>query len=428
MLFDTKPTGPLPELLRPARIEDIVGQAHLLQPAHPLRKAFDLKKPSSFILQGPPGVGKTSFARIAAATFQCEFIELSAVDSGVKEIREVAAGAQERLNMRNKKTVLFIDEIHRFTKAQQDALLPHVESGLLTLIAATTKSVSFNVDPALLSRVQVYELKPLEAKDFRTLYVRARALGAAPPLDDSCIELLSGGADGDGRRFLNLLESVALVVDPAETRPMTREQLIDCLGPRAHRFDKSGFYEQISALQKSIRGSSPDAALYWLARLIAGGADPKDILRRLVVIASEDIGNADPQALVVAVAAYEGFERVGQPEGEIVIAQAVTYLASALKSNASYDAWKKAKAFVKADKSREVPLHLRTAPTAFLKQLGVGSTYRYPHDEPEGFAAGQSYMPDGLADRSWYHPVDRGYEVVLKERLRELADRHEKAR
>jgi len=418
-LFATKVPQPLAEALRPANLSEVVGQAHLLGEGKPLRLAFDSGRPHSMILWGPPGVGKTTLARLTANAFDCEFIALSAVFSGVKDIRD--AMEQARLNQANsKRTILFIDEIHRFNKAQQDALLPHVESGLFTFIGATTENPSFEVNSALLSRAQVYVLKSLADEELRQLLKRATetALGHLQ-FEDLAADTIVGYADGDARRFLNLLEQTSTAAKASGITEITADFLQNALTLNSRRFDKGGdnFYDQISALHKSVRGSHPDAALYWLTRMLDGGADARYLSRRIVRMAWEDIGLADPRAMQIANDAALTYERLGSPEGELALGQAVIYLAVAAKSNAGYNAYNQAKAFVKQDKSREVPVHLRNAPTKLMKELGYGHEYRYAHDEPNAYAAGETYLPEGIAAPRWYQPVPRGLEIKIAEKL-----------
>jgi putative ATPase len=429
-LFKTEPSPPLAEALRPRTIGEVIGQSHLLGPGKPLNLVFKSGKPHSMILWGPPGVGKTTLARLTANAFDCEFIPLSAVLSGVKEIRAAIEQAQHYSSM-GKSTILFIDEIHRFNKSQQDALLPHVESGLVTLIGATTENPSFEVNSALLSRSQVYVLKALSEEELRQLLKRAqeRVLGQLQ-FDEVAVSTLIGYADGDARRFLNLLEQTKTSAEASDTTHITREFVENALTLNARRFDKGGdnFYDQISALHKSVRGSNPDAALYWLCRMLDGGADPKYLSRRIVRMAWEDIGIADPRAMQMANDAATTFERLGSPEGELALAQAVIYLAMAPKSNAGYNAYNEARAFVKRDRSREVPVHLRNAPTKLMKELGYGHEYRYAHDEPYGYAAGESYLPEGMAEPGWFRPTDRGLEGKIGDKLKWLRELDEEAR
>jgi putative ATPase len=414
--------APLAELLRPARLDEVIGQSHLLGEGRPLRLAFESGKPHSMILWGPPGVGKTTLARLTARAFAGEFIALSAVFSGVKDIR--AAMDQASLNQaQGRRTILFVDEIHRFNKAQQDALLPYAESGLVTLVGATTENPSFEVNSALLSRAQVYVLQSLTEAELQTLLERALAtLPGAVPIEPPARATLVGYADGDARRLLNLLEQCQTAAQAAAATVIDADFIGEALTLNSRRFDKGGdnFYDQISALHKSVRGSHPDAALYWLCRMLDGGADPHYLARRIVRMAWEDIGLADPKALQIASEAAACFERLGSPEGELALGQAVLYLAVAAKSNAGYKAFNAARSFVRQDGSREVPVHLRNAPTRLMKELGHGRAYRYAHDEPHGYAAGETYLPEGMAEPGWYRPVARGLEIRIAEKLEQL--------
>ncbi len=423
-LFAREPVPPLAEALRPRTLDEVIGQSDLLGPGKPLKLAFQSGKPHSMILWGPPGVGKTTLARLTAKAFACEFIALSAVFSGVKDIRAAMEQAQQNLSQ-GKHTILFVDEIHRFNKSQQDALLPYAESGLVTFIGATTENPSFEVNSALLSRAQVYVLKSLTDDELRLLLERAKeqALGHLD-FDEAAVDTLIGYADGDARRFLNLLEQCGTAAGAAGITHIDATFIENALTLNARRFDKGGdnFYDQISALHKSVRGSHPDAALYWLTRMLDGGADAKYLARRIVRMAWEDIGLADPRAMQIANDAALTYERLGSPEGELALGQAVIYLAVAAKSNAGYMAYNAAKAFVKKDKSREVPVHLRNAPTKLMKELGYGHDYRYAHDEPGAYAAGETYLPDGMPEPAWYQPVPRGLEAKISEKLAHLKD------
>ncbi|CAG9179473.1 replication-associated recombination protein A [Cupriavidus pampae] len=431
---------PLAERLRPRTIDEVIGQQHLLGAGKPLRVAFESGEPHSMILWGPPGVGKTTLARLMATAFDAEFIALSAVLSGVKDIREAVERA-EQYRMHGRRTLVFVDEVHRFNKSQQDAFLPHVESGLFTFIGATTENPSFEVNGALLSRAAVYVLKSLDETDLTALVHRATdELNAAAPEgesplewdtganesggDDNALQLIVQSADGDGRKLLNNIEIVTRAARNARQSRIDIALLGSALAENLRRFDKGGdaFYDQISALHKSVRGSDPDGTLYWFCRMLDGGADPRYLARRIVRMAWEDIGLADPRAARITLDAAETYERLGSPEGELALAQALIYLAVAPKSNAGYNAYNAARAFVSKDKSRQVPVHLRNAPTRLMKELGYGHAYRYAHDEPEAYAAGEHYLPDDLADQNWYQPTPRGLEGKIGDKLRHLRD------
>jgi putative ATPase len=419
--------APLAERLRPRSIDEVIGQAHLLGPGKPLRAAFESGRLHSMILWGPPGVGKTTLARLVADAFDCRFIAISAVLGGVKDIREAVQAAQAASGQK-RRTVVFVDEVHRFNKAQQDAFLPHVESGLFTFIGATTENPSFEVNSALLSRATVHVLKPLGDADLALLLQRAQAMLAAPPLAAPARDRLVGYADGDARRLFNAYENV-VAANPGAAE-IDEARLEKSLGEQLRRYDKGGeqFYDTISALHKAVRGSDPDAALYWFVRMLDGGVDPRYAARRLVRMASEDIGLADPRALALTLDAALTYERLGSPEGELTLAQAVIYLAMAPKSNAVYSAYKAVRAFIEQDGTRPVPLHLRNAPTKLMKELDYGRGYRYAHDEAGGFAAGERYWPDDLEAPRFYEPVERGLELRIGERLRELRALNQAAR
>lgn len=420
-----QPTAPLAERLRPKHIDEVIGQFHLLGASRPLRLAFQSGKLHSMILWGPPGVGKTTLARLMAQAFDAEFMPLSAVLSGVKDIRESIAQAQQTLQQNGRHTILFVDEVHRFNKSQQDAFLPFVEQGLVTFIGATTENPSFEVNNALLSRAQVYVLHSLSAEELRVLFERAQGeamQGIA--FDEDAKERIIGYADGDARRLLNVLEQLHTAAQTASVNNIDNTFLDNTLAQNLRRFDKGGeaFYDQISALHKSVRGSHPDAALYWLVRMLDGGADARYLARRMVRMAWEDIGLADPRALQITNDAAQTYERLGSPEGELALAQAVLYLACAPKSNAGYVAYNAARAWVAKDGSREVPLHLRNAPTKLMKQLDYGKGYRYAHDEAGGYAAGENYFPEGMPEVHFYQPTERGLEAKIAEKLTHLRE------
>lgn len=422
--------APLAERMRPKTLDDVVGQQHLLGAGKPLRTAFESGEPHSMILWGPPGVGKTTLARLMADGFNAEFMALSAVLSGVKDIRDAVERATLIRSNSGRRTILFVDEVHRFNKSQQDAFLPHVESGLFTFIGATTENPSFEVNNALLSRAAVYVLKALDDTDLKTLITRAlekelHGLSVSPEAQD----MLVMSADGDARRLLNNLEIAAQAALAAGEQTVDIHRLRETLGDVMRRFDNKGdnFYDQISALHKSVRGSNPDAALYWLARMLDGGVDPRYLARRIIRMSWEDIGLADPRAIQIANDAATTYERLGSPEGELALAQAVIYLSVAAKSNAGYTAYNQARAFVRKDKSRDVPIHLRNAPTKLMKELGYGHEYRYAHDEPNAYAAGETYFPDDMPEMRWYRPTPYGLEKKIGEKLDWLAELDRKA-
>jgi putative ATPase len=429
--------APLAERLRPRALDQVIGQQHLLGAGKPLRNAFASGRLHSMILWGPPGVGKTTLAQLVADAFDCQFIAISAVLGGVKEIREAVEQAKVAQGL-GRRAVVFVDEVHRFNKAQQDAFLPHVESGLLTFIGATTENPSFEVNGALLSRATVHVLQPLAEADLGELLARGQALLEAPPLTEAARARLVAYADGDARRLLNAYENVVTAalgqaqIDEGPARPgeIDERLLEQALGAQLRRYDKGGeqFYDTISALHKSVRGSDPDAALYWFVRMLDGGVDLRYAARRIVRMASEDIGLADPRALRLALDAAEVYERLGSPEGELALAQAVVYLAVAPKSNAVYQAYNEVRAFVAKDGTRPVPLRLRNAPTALMKDLDYGRGYRYAHDEAGGFAAGERYWPDGMDAPNFYRPVPRGLEIRIGEKLDELRRLNDEAK
>ena len=427
---------PLADRMRPATLDDYIGQQHLLAEGKPLRQSIEAGQPHSMIFWGPPGTGKTTLAKLIAGYCDAEFITISAVLAGVKDVRAAVAKAQQLQQEQGRRTMLFVDEVHRFNKSQQDAFLPYVEDGTFTFIGATTENPSFELNNALLSRARVYVLKSLESIDLKGIIDRAmsddeRGLSQRQiTISEDLREQLAQASDGDGRRVLNLLEIAIDLAESKQQDSVSEDDLAEVLTGSLRRFDKGGeaFYDQISALHKSVRGSSPDASLYWLCRMLDGGCDPIYLMRRIVRMASEDIGNADPRGLRIALDAWESYEKLGKAEGELAIAQAVLYLACAPKSNAVYSAFNAAMADVRSQGSSEVPLHLRNAPTKLMKDLGYAKEYRYAHNEPDAYAAGESYFPESMPERQYYQPVNRGLEIKITEKLARLGELDKKAK
>ena len=420
--MNTKSSIPLAEFLRPKSIKDIVGQKHILGDGQSLKVAIDSGNLPSIILWGPPGVGKTTIARVIADNVDAQFIALSAVLSGVKEIRDSVAKAQFVSEHQNKKTILFVDEVHRFNKSQQDAFLPHIESGLIIFIGATTENPSFEVNSALLSRCQTYVLKSLSSEELTDIFNKVLQEFHQITVDDKAREMILEYANGDARRLINLLEMLTNTFKPEMSGDITNKLVEKIISDKVRNFDKGGeqFYDQISAMHKSVRGSNPDASVYWLLRMFDGGADPLYLARRIIRISIEDIGLADPKAQTIALEAYQIFERLGYPEGELALVNAILYLSLAPKSNSSYMAYNEAKSFIKDHQQFDVPLHLRNAPTKLMEKLDYGKNYRYAHNEPDAYAAGVKYFPDEMKYVNFYKPTNRGLEIKIKEKLEYL--------